>query len=311
MSSLSLTDKNLYLSTTKDGYAALKALLEENKPIDIILTLPSEDSVGVSDFQDFGVLAAEFKKPIIYINSIKSLQQQFIEERPNLLIVNGWSQLIPEQMINSCKVGCIGTHPALLPKNRGRAPVAWHFINEEEYGGVTLFYLDKGCDSGPIIDQEKFEIKEDDNASTYYEMITKIGAQLLLRHIDVLTTKKIEAKVQDESKATYLLKRRPKDSILDFSLAGKNIVNQVRAVTDIYPLANFEYSGNTYFVKKALLLKDAPTYSGSNGQIAKVNDDNIWVLTPDSVICLSDIFDSNNLQVNVKKVFKEGWVLNE
>ncbi len=295
---------------TADGYYALESLLRVGKPIKVIVTLSSDKAVSVSDYVDFSPLAEKFCVSLKYVTNINKEADYLRSVNPSLIIVNGWSQLLSAEILTIPKYGCIGTHPALLPKNRGRAPIAWHFLNEERFGGVTLFYLSNYCDDGPIVDQVKFAIGASDNARSYYDKITDIGAKLLLKNYDKITSGTTRSKQQDHRKATYLLKRRPKDSFLDFSQTVRQIHNKVRAVSGVYPSAFFHYQGNEYRVKRSEMWK-TPKYSGIPGQIAKVNKDDILVLAGDTAVTLAEIEDSNNSPVVCSKVFCIGYVINE
>lgn len=304
------TSKNYYVSTTIDGLFALKILLKNNKKIDEIITLRRESSLSVSDYADFNPLAREYNISIRYINDINSLTNELTNGKVNCIFVNGWSQLISKEIINSAKHGCVGTHPALLPKNRGRAPIAWHFINNEIEGGISLFYLNPGADNGPIIAQEKFSILPTDNASSYYAKITKLGARLLLDNFDAIDNGTASSTPQDDSKATYLLKRGPNDSYLDFSLSAVEIHNQIRAVSEIYPLAFFKYKGETVFVKRSIIAIKSHKYYGKCGQIAKITKDYIFVLTGTDLIGLDNFCLSNGNPVP-SSYFKIGETINE
>jgi len=305
---------NIYISMTKDGYYTLEVLLNNGKNIHEIISYSKEKSGDVSDYIDFGQLAKKYKLKITYTGDINALTDRFSSEKPNIIIVNGWSQLLKKELLNTAQNGCVGTHPSLLPKNRGRAPIAWHFINEEKYGGVSLFYLEPTCDSGPIIDQAKFKIEKNDNASTYYKKITKLGAKLLLQHFDSIVDGSALKKAipQDNKKANYLLKRRPKDSQIDFcNKTAKEIHNLVRAVSDIYPLANFIYKGAKYLILTSRMPENLPQFSGIPGQIAKVSSDYMWVLGKEGVVEFNVVLDENRNKVRLLDIFKVGEVLNE
>lgn len=304
---------NIYLSMTKDGHFALSKILKSKKKIDLIITLCRKDAYAVSDYKDFSDINIKYKIPIIYTKNINSLESKFVMDRPNILIVNGWSQLIKKSIINSCINGCVGTHPSLLPKNRGRAPVAWHFINEEKYGGITLFYLNEGCDSGPIIAQEKFRLSKEDNASSYYKKITILGSKLLLENFDAINdgSAKKKAIEQNHKKANYLSKRAPKDSYIDFNQKSSNIVNLIKAVTDIYPLCFFYYKNNVFYIKKGFEIKNISSCLGPPGKIAQVNKRYVCIFTKDGIIRLTEIYQDNRAIVNLRALFKEGEILNE
>lgn len=300
----------IYLSMTKDGYFALEKLIQSSKKIELIITLQKGRSGNVSDYADFSSLATRHKIPIRFIANINEDLHYLKSLKPALIIVNGWSQLLNEMILSLPTYGCVGTHPALLPKNRGRAPIAWHFINEEKFGGVTLFYLSDGCDSGPIIEQAKFSILSSDNAQIYYEKVTELGAKLLVKNYDKIVNGTAMSRPQDHKRATYLFKRRPQDSFLDFCETARQIHNKIRAVSGVYPSAYFSYQGKEYKVLSSLLKKTS-SYSSVPGQIAKVTDKEVWVLAKDKVVILTDVQNAHGDTIVCNKIFRIGYVINE
>lgn len=308
--SIKLTGGVVYISATLDGYRALEALLAHRKFIGLIVTLPRAKAKNVSDYADFKPLSARHRIPIKYVTDVNALAPELKRLRPTAVIVNGWSQLLASNILKIPAHGCVGTHPSLLPKNRGRAPIAWHFINEERKGGITLFYLDSGCDSGPIIDQKSFAIGSKDNAGSYYRKITKLGASLLLSHFDDIAGGSAKCRPQDDRKATYLLKRCPKDSYLDFAKSARELANLIRAVSDIYPLAFFFYKRNMYTALSGNLAA-SPEYSGVPGQIAAVSEKTVRVVTGNGILDLEGIENIRGRAIEVKRVFRPGEILNE
>lgn len=300
----------MYISMTKDGHYALENLLRAGKSINTIITLPPDKSENISDYTDFSPLAEKFGVHIRHVSNINKEVEYIRSIHPSLIIVNGWSQLLSKEILSIPKYGCVGTHPALLPKNRGRAPIAWHFLNEEKLGGVTIFYLSEGCDDGPIIDQDKFIITKSDNALSFYNKITGIGSQLLLKNYDKIASGTARSRKQNNKRATYLLRRRPQDSFLDFSEAARQVHNKIRAVSGVYPSAFFYYQENEYRVKGSELRK-MPKYSGVPGQIAQVTVDAVSVITKDGIITLLEIEDKAGNHVNNLDIFRIGYVINE
>lgn len=305
---------NIYVSMTRDGYYALELLLQRGKKIDSVISYPKNLANKISDYVDFKSLVRKHSLKLLYTKGIGFLKNRFRKNIPNVIIVNGWSQLLRKDVLDIPENGCVGTHPALLPKNRGRSPIPWHFINQERYGGVSVFYLDAEVDAGPVIDQERFEIKKTDNASSYYEKITKIGARLLLKNFDDIVSgqAKAHARMQDHSKATYLLRRRPKDSYLSFEKKdSKEIHNLVRAVSDIYPSPFFYFGGKKFLSNRSSVFSQSRKYSGIPGQIAYIKLNQIGILCKTGIIELRNILDTSLKPINVMKVFKIGDVLNE
>lgn len=308
---MTFRDSIVYVSMTKDGYFALEMLLKAGKQIDHVITLSPDLAASVSDYADFTSLCTNYGVACWPVASIKEVEQQLVVDKPKIIFVNGWSEMLSKALVTAPVQGCVGTHPALLPKNRGRAPIAWHFLNEETRGGVTLFYLDEGCDSGPIIDQREFTITYKDNATSYYERITHLGADLLLQHFNDLISAKILATTQDHSRATYLLKRIPEDSWLDFHWTSGVICNHIRAVAAVYPLGYFYYEGAKILVSLSGVPSDVPHYSGVSGQVAAVSDVYVRIITADGVVDLLSIYSESGEKLIPREVFKVGRRVNQ
>ncbi len=298
----------VYVSMTKDGHFALRELLDKGKKINLIVTIKKGKAKNISDYADFSLLAKELNIPIKKVNNINSLYSYFKKNKPLVVFVNGWSQLISASILSLATYGFVGTHPSLLPKNRGRSPIAWHFINEDSCGGVTLFYLDKNCDSGPIIAQKKFQIKTGDNAKSYYRKITLLGSKLLLQHYDKIITGKVLAKKQNHKEATYLKKRNPEDSLIDFSSKAKDIHNQIRAVSGIYPTAFFYHKGEKYLVFDSSF-SDSFEKISSPGKIIKISKNSLCVSTKDFPIILKKINNEKELLINCFNIFNKNEII--
>lgn len=152
--------------------------------------------------------------------------------KPEIIFCIGGMQIIPKEILDTPKMGCLNIHPALLPKYRGRYSTVHAIFNGEKYTGVTIHWMDEGIDSGPIIMQKKFKIDENDTGKTLYNKFTTIGKKLFIKFLDLwLSGQKIEAKPQDESRATYYPKGLPNDGEIDWSWDGKKIRNFIRALT--------------------------------------------------------------------------------
>jgi len=152
------------------------------------------------------------------INSVKNLKI-IQSHKPDLLISILGNQIFKKPLIELAPKGCINLHTALLPKYRGLMPTFWVMKNNEKYTGVSVFFVDEGIDSGPIIIQEKLEIGN----STQQSLITKtkrIGMQLILKSIDLISNNKVVLIPNDESKKTYYSFPTRKD-VLEFKKNGK------------------------------------------------------------------------------------------
>ena len=138
---------------------------------------------------------------------------------PDLLISILGNQIFREQIFNLAPKGCLNLHTALLPKYRGLMPTFWVLKNNEKYTGVSVFYVDKGIDSGPILVQEKIKIGN----RTQEELIShskKIGMNCIIKAVNLIHNDSVEIIKNDHNKMTYF-SFPTKDDVKEFKKNGK------------------------------------------------------------------------------------------
>tara|TARA_B100000073_G_scaffold96777_1_gene76884 strand:- start:2342 stop:3016 length:675 start_codon:yes stop_codon:yes gene_type:complete len=157
----------------------------------------------------------------------------------DIIFFIGWSSIIEESIIKSNI--CICLHPSLLPKYRGGSPIQHQIINGEDESGVTLFIMDEGIDTGPIIFQKKFNIK-DCNLEKVFDSIIDIGflgcSNLILNFIEGKPFSSIPQNNSDSSFFNRRTKYMSEICIEDFShYSSKQLYDKIRSLQDPYPNA--------------------------------------------------------------------------
>lgn len=176
--------------------------------------------------------------PHVEVDTINSerARNTISEHDIDVLLVMGWPELLEPELLETPNRGCVGRHLSMLPKRRGRAPVAWALIHGLETTGVSLFWLDEGVDSGPIIGQREVDINQSDHAQDLHAKCTTASIDLL--NEDVLPKFRagdIDAAPQVESEATYTHPRRPDMGIIDWTDSACTIHNFIRGQSHPYP----------------------------------------------------------------------------
>ena len=115
-----------------------------------------------------------------FIEQIKSLN-------PDVICVVAYGKILPKEILDIPKYGCINVHASLLPKYRGAAPIQWSILNGDKKTGVTTMYMDEGMDTGDIILQKEVEIDEDETTGELWDELAEVGGDLLVE-----TLKKVE-----------------------------------------------------------------------------------------------------------------------
>jgi methionyl-tRNA formyltransferase len=239
---------------------------------------------AISGFVYMGKYCEENNLNFIPVDSYNLMDKKDIEKLSGLdldiLIVGPWGRLIPDWLIEQCKVGAIGMHGSSygITGGRGRSPENWSLILNEEEFSISIFKIDIGIDSGEIIDTRVFNFSAlDDIASARYKMIWNVGQMIikLLAHKELSTLKGIP----QTGFPRYLPQRIPSDGEIDWHRSAKELHNFVRALTKPYPGAfSGLKDGGTILIWRASPLSDLPelekyqcgeiiTYSGLNKQL--------------------------------------------
>lgn len=226
----------LYIGAVDFSAFCLREVLKNNGNVIAIITLSSEYSTIHSDFEDLTPIAREYKIPIYYIKKLKDAETiELVRSlQPDIIFIFGFSQLIPPAILNLPSLGCIGTHPALLPRNRGRHPLIWALVEGLSESGLTFLFLDEGVDSGDILWQKSFPITLEDDASTLYSKIKSLAQQAIPEIIQQLESSNMPRIPQNHSKATYWRKRTEQDGVIHWDESTLQVYNLIRALTHPY-----------------------------------------------------------------------------
>src|SRR5262249_24351155 len=149
--------------------------------------------------------------------------------------VGGCSERVSAPLMATAKSGVIGYHPAPLPRMRGRATIPWTILLDEKITGSTLFWIDDGIDSGPILAQRFYHVAPDETAGTLYARHMLVLEDLMGEAVAALKPGAPPRRPQDERYATWTAKRKPADGRIDWSKPMAEVWRLVRAIGRPYP----------------------------------------------------------------------------
>jgi methionyl-tRNA formyltransferase len=198
--------------------------------------------------------------PLLKVRSINGPETvaAIQDARLDWLLIIGWSQIAKLPVLRGPRHGVLGIHPTLLPIGRGRASVPWAILHELEETGVSLFKLDEGVDTGPVVAQVRIPIVHRETATSLYDKVIRAHRELILASWSDLTSGKLRLVPQDDAKATVWAGRRPEDGRLDRAMSLAEADRLVRAVTRPYPGAFMDIGGRRLRVWSALPIGGVP-----------------------------------------------------
>lgn len=153
------------------------------------------------------------------------------ELSPDLIVVTAYGQILPEEILNLPKYGCINIHASLLPAYRGAAPINWCILNGETKTGVTSMQMDKGLDTGDMLLRRETEIGENETYQELYDRLAVMGGEVLADTLKAVEERTLAPEKQDDSLSCYSPMITKSMSALDFSKSAKELHNTVRGVT--------------------------------------------------------------------------------
>lgn len=213
--------------------------------------------------------------------------EEFLQENTcDLFVSMSFDQIFSQRIIEMVPKGVINCHAGKLPFYRGRNILNWALINDEKDFGITVHFVDRGIDTGDIIIQESFEIKDSDDYSTLLERAYVECPRLLLSAIKRIQNDKVknlnQAKINKYG--SYFVARKEGDEVINWNNNSREIFNFIRAITFPGPVARTKFMDTQIKIFKAEYSNEFPKYRSINGSVVGVDQDSFYVKTADSYL---------------------------
>ena len=287
------------VSAVRFGSRCLEILARADVDVVGAVGWPIAPTDRMADHEDLLTVAARHRIPGIHARDLAAgvVVDTIRSWRPDASCVLGWPRLIPRSIRDLASV-TIGSHPTLLPRDRGRHPLIWTLVDGYTRGGLTFFVLADDPDGGDIVWQRSFPITIDDDAGSLYRRIEDLAAGALPEIVSRIASGTLERRTQDHAGATYRRRRTERDGLIDWQLPSRRIHDLIRALARPYPGAHTYLDGERVIVWRSRLAEagSCPPRSGQPGQIAARHDAGWLVETGDCHIVLEEITGSRPLR---------------
>jgi len=224
------------------------------------------------------LLAVEHNIPVLQPE--KARDPNFISQlatmQPELIAVAAYGQILPKQILELPRLGCVNVHTSLLPKYRGAAPIQAALLNGDAETGVTIMKMDVGLDTGDILTQRTTPIAATDNAATLHDRLATLGAELLVSTLRDYAAGTIQPRPQPHEFATQVPKIRKEEGRIDWTQPATAIWNRVRAFTPWPGAFTFLRLGGKETLLK-LWQAEVTSTSGATGEILAADKSGIIV----------------------------------
>ncbi|MGI6644238.1 MAG: methionyl-tRNA formyltransferase [Bacilli bacterium] len=204
----------------ENGFNIVAVVAQIDKPVGrkrILMPVPTK------------AVAQKHNIPVYQPRKIRE-DYSFLEEvKPDLILCFAYGQIIPDEVINYPKYGCLNFHGSLLPKYRGASPIQYALMNNDEVTGVTLMEMVKEMDAGKMYAKEVIKIEKDDNYLTLSEKMISASLKLALNNLEAYVKGELKGEEQNEEEVTFAPPIKPKEEYISVKDDINIIVGKVRA----------------------------------------------------------------------------------
>lgn len=226
----------VFMGTPDFAVPSLKALVEAGKTVVGVFTQPDKPKNRGMKLQPTPVKEYALTQGVPIYQPVKLRDGEALaimkELAPDLVVVAAYGKILPVDILELPRLGCINVHSSLLPKYRGAAPINWAILNGEDETGVTIMYMAEGLDTGDMIANQATPISLEENAEELFDRLAEMGAGLLVQVVEQFEAGNVSAVPQDESLSCYAPMLSKELSNIDWNRTARQIHDQVRG---LYP----------------------------------------------------------------------------
>lgn len=243
----------IYMGTPEFAATALSAIVKEHEVVAVV-TQPDKPQGRNRKLvpTPVKVKAQEYGIPVYQPEKVReaSMVETLREYQPDAIVVAAYGQILPESILSIPPYGCINIHASLLPKYRGAAPIERAIIDGETITGVTTMYMEKGLDTGDMIDKVEVAITSEDTGASLHDKLAEAGADLILETLTKLEKHTATRTKQDDTKSCYASMLSKEMGRMDFTKSAEELERLIRGLNP-WPCAYTEIDGKNVKIYKA------------------------------------------------------------
>jgi methionyl-tRNA formyltransferase len=237
----------VYAGTPDFSVTALQALIDSKHDVVAVYTQPDRPAGRGRGLQASPVKETALKSAIPVYQPVSFKDEKAVQELAaldaDLMIVTAYGLLLPPDVLNIPRLGCINIHASLLPRWRGAAPVQRAILAGDKKTGITIMQMDEGLDTGDILAQAECEISADDTGSTLHDKLMLLGAETLMAALPAIAGQTGQRIRQDDAESCYAKKLSKSEAKVDWQQSAEEIARAIRAYNS-WPVAYCKYEKN-------------------------------------------------------------------
>ncbi|MCM3594352.1 methionyl-tRNA formyltransferase [Metabacillus idriensis] len=273
----------VFMGTPDFSVPVLKRLVAEGYEVVGVVTQPDRPKGRKKTLTPppVKVEAEKQKIPVLQPEKIRDKKEleQVLALKPDLVVTAAFGQILPNELLEAPKFGCINVHASLLPELRGGAPIHYSILQGKKKTGITIMYMVEKLDAGDILTQAEVTIEERDHVGTLHDKLSAAGADLLAETLPLLLEGKLTPRKQDNEKATFASNIKREQEKIDWTKSGQEIYDHIRGLHP-WPVAYTHMNNQVVKIWWGEKLPNKNT--AAPGTIIGIDSDGFVVATGDS-----------------------------
>ena len=310
--------KIVFMGTPDFSLQPLKSLVEAGHDVSLVLTREDKKrNRGELSPTPVKELAQELNIPVITPSKMKdeALIERLKSENADFFVVVAYGKILPKEILDIPKLGCINIHASLLPEYRGAAPIQWSIIDGKKKTGITTMLMDEGLDTGDILKQYELPITYDETGGSLFDKLAILGGEAIADTIANFDS--ITPTPQGEATTEYAKMISKQMGEIDFNKSATEIERLIRGMNP-WPSAYTKYEGKVLKIWEAKVsenISELPNINLSEnyGKIYSINKD-IFIICNNSVLKVLSLQLEGKKRMSAKdfllgREIKQGYVL--
>ena len=310
--------KIVFMGTPDFSLQPLKSLVEAGHDVSLVLTREDKKrNRGELSPTPVKELAQELNIPVLTPSKMKdeALIERLKSENADFFVVVAYGKILPKEILDIPKFGCINIHASLLPEYRGAAPIQWSIIDGKKKTGITTMLMDEGLDTGDILKQYELPITDDETGGSLFDKLAILGGEAIADTIANFDS--ITPTPQGEATTEYAKMISKQMGEIDFNKSATEIERLIRGMNP-WPSAYTKYEGKVLKIWEAKVCENISELPNINlsenyGKIYSINKD-IFIICNNSVLKVLSLQLEGKKRMSAKdfllgREIKQGYVL--
>lgn len=284
----------VFMGTPDFAVPTLKTLAESEHEVVAVYTQPDKPKGRghAMQFTPVKETAIAYNIPVYQPEKVRNAEciDEIRSHKPDAVIVVAYGQILPKELLNIPKYGCINVHASLLPKYRGAAPIQFAILGGETVTGVTAMFMDVELDTGDMLKHVEVPISADETGGSLHDKLCVLGGPMILEVLRELEDGTAVRKPQNQALATYCKKLDKAMGKLDFSKSAVELERLIRGLNP-WPCAYTTLDGKLLKLWKASVIEALPRChaDASCGAVLKADNEGIQIKTGKGILVITEL----------------------